>query len=135
MILIFTGFGIDKLIITVYCSGVFWVLSSLDFPVSFLLHRLLSATSSGAGRVRRHAGLCRIKMFFDKSDKKINTSNHVVVRWSSKVFRVSRELDGHNFFIPIKTEGVHHPAVFSASGIEFSDVIFCRRLHPRSISH
>lgn len=124
MILIFTGFGIDK---QYYHRVLFWgILGAiiLRFLFIFAASALISQfvwVLAVFGIMLVYAG---IKMFFDKSDKKINTSNHVVVRWSSKVFRVSRELDGHNFFTNKNGKVFITPLFLVLLVIEFSDVIF-----------
>ena len=63
-------------------------------------------------------------MFRDKSDEKIDTSNHPAVRFASKHFRVSPTLDGHNFFTKIDGKNYITPLFLVLLVIEFSDIIF-----------
>ena len=124
MILILNGFGIDK---QYYHRVLFWgILGAiiLRFLFIFAASALISKfvwVLAVFGVMLVYAG---IKMFFDKSYKKINTANHVVVRWSSKVFRGSRELEGHNFFTKKNGKVFITPMFLVLMVIEFSDVIF-----------
>jgi tellurite resistance protein TerC len=63
-------------------------------------------------------------MFRDKSDEKIDTANHPAVRFASKHFRVSSELDGHNFFTIKDGKRYITPLFLVLLVIEFSDIIF-----------
>jgi tellurite resistance protein TerC len=66
-----------------------------------------------------------IKMFLDRNkDRKIDTSQHPVIRLTSRFFRVDREYKGKKFFI--RKEGkLYLTSLFVVLlVVEFSDVIF-----------
>ena len=65
-----------------------------------------------------------IKMFRNKSDEKIDTANHPVVKFAAKHFRVTPNTDGHNFFTKIDGKNFMTPLFLVLLVIEFSDIIF-----------
>ena len=124
MIMIFVSFGIDK---KYYHRVLFWgILGAIVmrfifiFAVGALVTRL-SWILAVFGVILIFSG---IKMFRDKSDEKIDTSNHPAVRFASKHFRVSPTLDGHNFFTKIDGKNYITPLFLVLLVIEFSDIIF-----------
>ncbi|MBO7490289.1 MAG: TerC/Alx family metal homeostasis membrane protein [Bacteroidales bacterium] len=124
MIMIFVSFGIDK---RYYHRVLFWgVLGAIImrflfiFAVGALVTRL-SWILAVFGVILIFSG---IKMFRDKGDEKINTEEHPMVRFASKHFRVSPQMDGHNFFSTIDGKRYMTPLFLVLLVIEFSDVIF-----------
>jgi len=124
MIMIFINFGINK---QYYHRVLFWGILgaiALRFLFIFAASALVSKfvwVLAVFGVMLVYSG---IKMFIDKSGLQVDTSNHVVVRWSSKVFRVSRELDGNKFFTRKSGKLYITPLFLGLLVIEFSDVIF-----------
>ena len=124
MIMIFVSFGIDK---KYYHRVLFWgILGAIvmRFIFIFALGALVTRLSwilAIFGVILIFSG---IKMFRDKSDEKIDTQNHPAVRFASKHFRVSPNLDGHNFFTRIDGKRYITPLFLVLLVIEFSDIIF-----------
>lgn len=124
MIMIFVSFGIDK---KYYHRILFWgILGAivLRFLFIFTLGALVSRFAWILvifGLVLLYSG---IKMFRDKGDENIDTENHPMVRFASRHFRVSRNMDGHNFFTHIDGKRYITPLFLVLLVIEFSDVIF-----------
>lgn len=124
MIMIFVSFGIDK---KYYHRVLFWgILGAiiLRFAFIFLLGAVVARFSwilAIFGVILIYSG---IKMFRDKGDEKIDTANHPVVKFASKHFRVTRELDGHNFFTKVDGKNFITPLFLVLLVIEFSDIIF-----------
>lgn len=124
MIMIFVSFGIEK---KYYHRVLFWgILGAIvmRFIFIFALGALVTRLSwilAIFGVILIYSG---VKMFRDKSDEKIDTANHPAVRFASRHFRVSRELDGHNFFTKIDGKSFITPLFLVLLVIEFSDVIF-----------
>lgn len=124
MIMIFVSFGIDK---KYYHRVLFWgILGAIVmrfifiFAIGALVTRL-SWILAVFGIILIWSG---VKMFRDKGDEKIDTANHPAVRFASRHFRVSRELDGHNFFTNIDGKRYITPLFLVLLVIEFSDIIF-----------
>ena len=124
MIMIFVSFGIEK---KYYHRVLFWgILGAivLRFAFIFLLGAVVARFSwilAIFGVILIYSG---IKMFRDKGDEKIDTANHPVVKFASKHFRVTRELDGHNFFTKVDGKNYMTPLFLVLLVIEFSDIIF-----------
>lgn len=124
MIMIFVSFGIDK---KYYHRVLFWgILGAIvmRFIFIFALGALVSQFSwilAIFGVILLYSGA---KMFVDKGDEKIDTSNHPAVKFASRYFRVSRDMDGHNFFTHIDGKFYITPLFVVLLVIEFSDVIF-----------
>lgn len=124
MIMIFASFGIDK---KYYHRVLFWgILGAivLRFIFIFALGAVVERFSwilAIFGVILIYSG---IKMFRDKGDEKIDTANHPVVKFASKHFRVSSELEGHNFFTKKNGKNFITPLFLVLLVIEFSDVIF-----------
>lgn len=124
MIMIFVSFGIDK---KYYHRVLFWgILGAvvMRFTFIFALGALVDKISwvlAIFGVILIWSG---IKMFQDKGDEQINTSEHPVVKFASKHFRVSSNMDGHNFFTKINGKNVMTPLFLVLLVIEFSDIIF-----------
>jgi tellurite resistance protein TerC len=124
MIMIFISFGIEK---KYYHRVLFWGIIGaivLRFIFIFAASALITKfiwTLAVFGVMLLYSG---IKMFFEKSEERIDTANHPVVRWAAKFFRVSRELDGHNFFTKKQGKVYITPLFLVLLVIEFSDVIF-----------
>ena len=124
MIMIFISFGIEK---KYYHRILFWgILGAIVlrflfiFAASALISRFVWVLAI-FGAMLLYSG---IKMFFQKDGERIDTANHPVVRWSSKHFRVSRDLDGHNFFTRKEGKLFITPLFVVLLVIEFTDVIF-----------
>lgn len=124
MIMIFVSFGIDK---KYYHRVLFWgILGAIvmRFIFIFALGALVTRLSwilALFGVILIYSGT---KMFRDNSGENIDTENHPMVRFASKHFRVSRSLDGHNFFTRIDGKRYITPLFLVLLVIEFSDVIF-----------
>ena len=124
MIMIFVSFGIEK---KYYHRVLFWgILGAIvmRFIFIFALGALVTRLSwilAIFGVILIYSG---VKMFRDKSDEKIDTANHPAVRFASKHFRVSSELDGHNFFTIKDGKRYITPLFLVLLVIEFSDIIF-----------
>lgn len=124
MIMIFASFGIDK---KYYHRVLFWgILGAIvmRFIFIFALGAVVERFSwilAIFGVILIYSG---IKMFRDKGDEKIDTANHPVVKFASKHFRVSSELEGHNFFTKKNGKNFITPLFLVLLVIEFSDVIF-----------
>lgn len=124
MIMIFVSFGIDK---RYYHRVLFWgILGAivLRFLFIFLLGALVGRFSwvlAIFGIILIYSG---IKMFRDKSDERIDTANHPVVKFASRFFPVTRELHGHRFFVNLDGRSYMTPLFLVLLVIEFSDIIF-----------
>ncbi len=124
MIMIFVSFGIDK---KYYHRVLFWgILGAvvLRFIFIFALGAVVSRLSwilAVFGVILVYSG---IKMFLDKGDERIDTANHPVVKFASRHFRVTRDLDGRNFFTKVDGKNYITPLFLVLLVIEFSDIIF-----------
>ncbi|MBR3986461.1 MAG: TerC/Alx family metal homeostasis membrane protein [Bacteroidales bacterium] len=124
MIMIFVSFGIDK---RYYHRILFWgILGAivLRFLFIFLLGTLVERVSwvlAIFGVILIYSG---IKMFRDKGDEKIDTANHPAVRFASRFFPVTTQVNGHNFFTKINGRNYMTPLFLVLLVIEFSDIIF-----------
>lgn len=124
MIMIFVSFGIDK---RYYHRVLFWgILGAivLRFLFIFLLGALVGRFSwvlAIFGIILIYSG---IKMFRDKSDERLDTANHPVVKFASRFFPVTRELHGHRFFVNLDGRSYMTPLFLVLLVIEFSDIIF-----------
>lgn len=124
MIMIFVSFGIDK---KYYHRVLFWgILGAivLRFIFIFALGAVVARFSwilAIFGVILIYSG---VKMFRDKRDEKIDTANHPVVKFASKHFRVTPDVQGHDFFV--KNDGKNYitPLFLVLLVIEFSDIIF-----------
>lgn len=124
MIMIFVSFGIEK---KYYHRVLFWgILGAivLRFTFIFALGAMVQRFSwvlAIFGVILIYSG---VKMFRNKSDEQIDTANHPIVKFASKHFRVTPNVDGHNFFT--KIDGKNHltPLFLVLLVIEFSDIIF-----------
>lgn len=124
MIMIFVSFGIDK---KYYHRILFWgILGAIvmRFAFIFALGALVDRISwvlAIFGVILIYSG---IKMFRDKDDEQIDTASHPVVKFASKHFRVTPNIDGHNFFTKIDGKNYITPLFLVLLVIEFSDIIF-----------
>ncbi len=124
MIMIFVSFGIKK---EYYHRILFWgILGAIVMRFIFIFAFGELVTRFGwvlavFGFILIYSG---IKMFRNKGDEKIDTEKHPAVRFASKHFRVSKKLDGHNFFTHIDGKRYITPLFLVLLVIEFSDVIF-----------
>ena len=124
MIMIFVSFGVEK---QYYHRVLFWgVLGAIvmRFVFIFALGALVTRLSwvlAIFGVILIYSGF---KMFRNKGDEKINPEDHKMVRFASKHFRVSSQMDGHNFFTTIDGKRYMTPLLLVLLVIEFSDVIF-----------
>ena len=124
MIMIFVSFGIDK---QYYHRILFWgILGAIvmRFLFIFLLGAVIHKFSwvlAVFGVILIYSG---IKMFRDKGDKRIDTTNHPVVKLASRFLPVSRHTHGHDFFIKRDGRMYMTPLFLVLLVIEFSDVIF-----------
>ena len=124
MIMIFVSFGIDK---KYYHRVLFWgILGAIVMRFIFIF--ALGAVVERFSWILAIFGVILIfsgiKMFKDKGDDKIDTANHPVVKFASKHFRVTPNLEGHNFFSKIDGKNYITPLFLVLLVIEFSDVIF-----------
>lgn len=124
MIMIFASFGIEK---KYYHRILFWgILGAIimRFIFIFALGAVVSKISwilAIFGIILIYSG---IKMFRDKDDDEIDTANHPIVKFASKHFRVTPNIDGHNFFTNIDGKNFMTPLFLVLLVIEFSDIIF-----------
>ena len=124
MIMIFASFGIEK---QYYHRVLFWgILGAivLRFIFIFALGAVVERFSwilAIFGVILIYSG---IKMFRDKGNNKIITSEHPVVKFAAKHFRVTPNCDGHNFFTKIDGKNYMTPLFLVLLVIEFSDIIF-----------
>ncbi|WP_421944913.1 TerC/Alx family metal homeostasis membrane protein [Pedobacter sp.] len=66
-----------------------------------------------------------IKMFFSKEeDDKIDTQNHPVVKWASKIFAIHPKYEGKNFFVKINHKRMVTPLFLVLLIVEFTDLLF-----------
>lgn len=124
MIMIFVSFGIDQ---RYYHRILFWgILGAI--VMRFLFIFLLGAVVERFSWVLAIFGVILIysgiKMFRDRGDEKIDTANHPVVKFASRFFPVSRQVEGHNFFSKIDGRTYMTPLFLVLLVIEFSDIIF-----------
>ena len=124
MIMIFVSFGIDK---KYYHRVLFWgILGAivLRFIFIFALGAVVARFSwilAIFGVILIYSG---VKMFRDKRDEKIDTANHPVVKFASKHFRVTPDVQGHDFFVKQDGKNYITPLFLVLLVIEFSDIIF-----------
>ena len=124
MIMIFVSFGIDK---KYYHRVLFWgILGAIvmRFLFIFLVGALVSRFSwilAVFGVILIYSG---VKMFWSKTDEKIDTANHPMVKMASRFFPVTREVHGHNFFVRLDGRNYMTPLFLVLLVIEFSDIIF-----------
>jgi tellurite resistance protein TerC len=124
MIMIFVSFGIDK---KYYHRVLFWgILGAivLRFIFIFALGAVVARFSwilAIFGVILIYSG---VKMFRDKRDEKIDTANHPVVKFASKHFRVTPDVQGHDFFVKKDGKNYISPLFLVLLVIEFSDIIF-----------
>ena len=124
MIMIFVSFGIDK---KYYHRVLFWgILGAivLRFIFIFALGAVVARFSwilAIFGVILIYSG---VKMFRDKRDEKIDTANHPVVKFASKHFRVTPDVQGHDFFVKKDGKNYITPLFLVLLVIEFSDIIF-----------
>lgn len=124
MIMIFVSFGIDK---KYYHRVLFWgILGAIVMRFIFIF--ALGAVVERFSWILAIFGVILIfsgiKMFKDKGDETIDTANHPVVKFASKHFRVTPNLEGHNFFCKIDGKNFITPLFLVLLVIEFSDIIF-----------
>ncbi|WP_316734846.1 TerC/Alx family metal homeostasis membrane protein [Pedobacter aquatilis] len=66
-----------------------------------------------------------IKMFFSKEDDdKIDTQNHPVVKWASKIFAIHPKYEGKKFFVKINHKRMVTPLFLVLLIVEFTDLLF-----------
>lgn len=124
MILIFVGFGIDK---KYYHRVLFWGIMGaivMRFIFIFVLGAMVQRFSwilAIFGAILIYSG---IKMFLPKGEEHVDTANHPIVKFASKHFGVSPQLDGHNFFTKVNGKTLMTPLFLVLLVIEFSDIIF-----------
>ncbi len=123
IIMIFTAFGIDKLY---YHKILFWgILGALVMRFIFIF--LCSALIQEFSWLLYFFGLLLVftglKMLLSK-EKKIDTENHIVVRFASKHFPVDHTYKGGKFTIIKNGKRLITPLMIVLLVIEFSDVIF-----------
>lgn len=125
IVMIFYSFGLEK---KYYHRVLFWgilgaiIMRFLFIFVSFALIQKLDLILVFFGLLLIFTG---VKMFLDRNKElSIDTSQHPVIRFSSRIFRVDREYSGHNFFIR-KDGKLYITSLFVVLlVVEFSDVIF-----------
>lgn len=124
MIMIFVSFGIEK---QYYHRILFWgILGAIvmRFVFIFALGALVQKFSwilAIFGVILIYSG---VKMFAKKTDEKIDTANHPVVRFASRHLRATDYTDGNKFFT--RRDGLlcMTPLFLVLLVIEFSDIIF-----------
>ena len=124
MIMIFVSFGIEK---QYYHRILFWgILGAI--VLRFLFIFLLGAVVERFAWVLAIFGVILIysgiKMFRDDGDEQIDTANHPAVKFASRFFPVTRQVDGHKFFVKIDGRNYMTPLFLVLLVIEFSDIIF-----------
>lgn len=124
MIMIFISFGINS---KYYHRVLFWgIIGAIIlrfifiFGASVLIQRFTWVLAI-FGLVLVYSG---INMFFSKTDEKIDTKNHVVVKFVSKHFRLLGSYEGHKFFNKIDGKMFITPMFLVLMVIEFSDIVF-----------
>lgn len=134
MLMVFISFGIDKK----YYHRVLFYGILLAIILRFVFIFLVGAIVAKFSFVLAIFGLILIwsgiKMFKEESDEKIDTKNHPIVKFSSKHFRVSPELDGHNFITKINGKLFLTPLMLVLLVIEFSDIVFAVDSIPAAFS-
>ena len=124
MIMIFVSFGIPR---EYYHRVLFWGIFGaivLRFIFIFALGALVNRFAwllAIFGAVLIFSG---IRMFREKSNEKIDTANHPVVRFASRHFHVSSEMHGHSFFVRQGGKALMTPLFLVLLIIEFSDIVF-----------
>ena len=124
MIMIFVSFGIEK---KYYHRVLFWgILGAivLRFIFIFALGAVVARFSwilAIFGVILIYSG---IKMFRDKREEKMDTANHPVVKFAAKHFRVTPDVQGHDFFVKKDGKNYITPLFLVLLVIEFSDIIF-----------
>lgn len=124
MIMIFISFGINK---KYYHRILFWgIIGAIVLRFIFIfgasvLIQKFTWVLAVFGFVLVYSG---IHMFFSKMDEKIDTKNHVVVKFVSKHFRMLGSYEGHNFFKKVNGKMLITPMFLVLMVIEFSDIVF-----------
>ncbi len=124
MIMIFVSFGIEK---QYYHRVLFWgILGAivLRFLFIFLLGALVERFSWVLAIFGVVLIVSGVKMFMDKGDEQIDTANHPVVKLAGRLFPVSTQGVGHNFFVKADGRYCMTPLFLVLLVIEFSDIIF-----------
>ena len=125
ILMVFYSFGLEK---KYYHKVLFWgilgaiIMRFLFIFVSAALIQQFSWILYGFGLLLVFTGA---KMFIDRNKKEtIDTGNHKIVVFASKLFKVDKEYDGPSFFI--KKDGrIYVTTLFIVLlVIEFTDVIF-----------
>ncbi len=125
IILIFYSFGIEK---KYYHRVLFWgILGAV--VMRFLFIFLFSALIHRFEWILLLFGLflifTGIKMFAERNkNKKIDTKNHPVIRFTARYFAVDKDYTGHNFFIRKNGKLFITSLMIILLIVEFSDVIF-----------
>src|SRR5574344_3148378 len=124
MIMIFISFGIEQ---KYYHRILFWgIIGAIVLRFIFIfgasvLIQEFTWILAVFGFVLVYSG---IHMFFSKMDEKIDTKNHVVVKFVSKHFRMLGSYEGHNFFKKVNGKMLITPMFLVLMVIEFSDIVF-----------
>ena len=123
MILIFASFGIPR---EYYHRVLFWgILGAIVLRFIFIF--ALGALVNRFGWVLAVFGVILVYSginMFKKKEEKIDTANHPVVKFCSRHFRATPNLDGHKFFSRIDGKSFMTPLFIVLLVIEFSDIIF-----------
>jgi len=124
MIMIFASFGIEK---KYFHRILFWgILGAIVLRLIFIF--ALGAVVSKISWILAIFGIILIysgiKMFRNKGDEEIDTASHPIVKFASKHFHVTPNIDGHNFFTKIDGKNFMTPLFLVLLVIEFSDIIF-----------
>lgn len=124
IIMLFVSFGIEK---KYYHRVLFWgILGAIVMRFAFIF--ALGAMVQRFSWVLAIFGVLLIysgvKMFVKKKESNPDTANHPIVKFASKHFRVTSELEGHNFFTKIDGKNYMTPLFLVLLVIEFSDIIF-----------
>jgi len=124
IILIFSSFGVSE---KYFKKVLFWgILGAVVMRFIFIF--------AGAALLQQFSWIMYIfggflvftglRMFFDKGDEEIDTSNHPVVKLASKYFKVFPRYVGDKFFIRRKGVLMMTPLFVVVLIIEFTDLIF-----------
>lgn len=123
MILIFVSFGIPK---EYYHRVLFWgILGAIVmrfifiFALGAVVHKF-SWVLAIFGAFLVFSGL----NMFKKKEENIDTANHPVVKFCTKHFHATSDIEGHSFFTKIDGKSYMTPLFITLLVIEFSDIIF-----------
>jgi tellurite resistance protein TerC len=125
MILIFTGFGIHQ---KYYKRILFWgILGALimRFLFIFLSAALIQHFEWVLYIFGAFLVFTGVQMFRERNkEKKIHTHDHPVVKFTSRIFYVKKDYQGHNFIVRDSGKFYLTPLLIVLLVIEFTDLVF-----------